>query len=320
MGNRLSGHRVVRGPLLGGLLLMVAPLGAEFALNFTPGNVGGGGGWGGGGGADGWADVECNGSTTGGGGSGWGGTGGGWGSGFRGCGNGYFLQETNSGYYHVIVGDPTTDFALEFYIGGTGNSASGGDFNNWRYPLSSNAGLTGNGSGDATRVHMRQLVKGVGMDQEFLKAQNATKPKITQTINNAGLTAQFSVDMTNSSYATRTTAGVMVNKQTLVVDGLPVGAADFDMGRDSQTSQVTAGQYSRGSGVGASYSYLYGGFNVTAVDWIRYCDPAQNTDHKCDLAGGTSLGSSRGGWGAGGASWGGGTSWGGGGSGGGFGW
>lgn len=300
--NIVSGHLLSRA-LLAPLLFIAMPLEleAEFALKFTPGNVGGGGGWGGGGGAGGWADVECNGSSTGGGGSGWGGAGGGWGGGFRGCGNGYFLQETISGYYHVIVGDPNTNFALEFYIGsGGGDSASGGDFNNWRYPLSANAGLTGNGSGDATRVHMRQLVKGVGMEQEFLKAKNATKPKITQGIDNEGLMSHFSIDMSNSSYTTKTTPGIIINRQTLQSAGLPVGAAEFDIDKNSQKSRVTAGQYSRNSGVGASYSYLYGGFDVYSVDWLRYCNPAQNSDHKCDLAGGSSVGSSRGGWGGGG--------------------
>lgn len=300
MSGRRVNLRLIWGSLPGVLLSISMPLGAEFALNFTPSSSSGGGGWGGGGGAGGWADVECNSSSTGGGGSGWGGSRGG-GSGFRGCGNGYFLQETTSGYYHVIVGDPTTDFALEFYIGSNGgDSASGGDFSNWRYPLSANASLTGNGGGDATRVHMRQLVKGNGMTQEYLKAKNANKPKITQDINDGGLSSQFAVDMTNSTYAVKTTAGTIINKQSLVAAGMPAGFADFDISKDGQRTRVTAGQYSRGSGIGASYSYLYGGFDVYSVNWIKYCVPSQNSDHKCDLAGGTSSGSSRGGWGGGG--------------------
>lgn len=288
---------------LTGLLLAASmPLGAEFAMNFKPiGSTSGGDGWGGGGGAGGWADVECNSSSSGGGSTGWGGGGGGWGGGFRGCGKGYFLQETSAGYYHVIVGDPATDFALEFFIGSDGgDSASGGDFSNWRYPLSSSASLTGNGGGDATRVHMRQIVKGEGLVQETLKAKNATKPKITQDINDGGFSSQFVVDMTNSTYANKNTAGTMVNKQTLVSPGMPAGVADFDVSKDGQHTRVTAGQFSRPSGVGASYSYLFGGFDVYSVNWIKYCDPAQNTDHNCDLAGGSSSGSSRGGWGGGG--------------------
>lgn len=305
MSGRHVTVRFLRNSLWVLMVAVAAPLEAEFALNFTPSASSGGGGWGGGGGAGGWADVECNSSSTGG--SGGTGGGGGWGggSGFRGCGTGYFLQETTSNYYHVIVGDPATDFALEFYIQSDGgDSASGGDFSNWRYPLSSSVSLSGNGTGDATRVHMRQLIQDGGMVQDTLKARNATKPRISQDINDGGLSSQFVVDMSNSNYSTRTTPGTIVNRQSLVAsDGMPAGFADFDISKDSQRSRVTAGQFSRSGGVGTSYSYLYGGFDLNSVKWISYCDPAQNPDHKCDLAGGTSSGSSRGGWGGGGGGW-----------------
>lgn len=288
---------------LSGLLLAVSmPLGAEFVLNFKPfGSSGsGGGGWGGGGTFGGFSNVECGSTSTGStGSSGWGGNPGG-SSGFslgHGCGSGYFLQEVHSdGTFHVIVGDPADDFALEWYIKGSSDLVTG-YLDNIDNPLGSNVSRTGNGAGNPTQVHFRQLIKDVSMDQETLKAKNALKPKITQHINEATLSSTFIADMTNSSYS-QMFAGTITNLETVLDGGKPFAAGSFDMSKDSGKSLITAGKYTHPGGEFKNYTYASGGFDVQKVKWIDFCDPKQNPDHKCNIS--NSSGSGNSGWSSGG--------------------
>jgi len=324
--------RIISTSATAALLLTSMPLNAEFELNFAPksssgsgsgGWGGGGGGWGGSfGGSSSFSNVECGSSSTGGGNTGYGGEnsgGGGFGGGFsmgRGCGTGYFLQEVSDGYFHVIVGDPVDDFAIEWYIRSSGTydtDLTTGYLDNIDDPLSSNVSNTGNGAGNPRNVHIRSLVRGDGLEQEFLKATNANKPKITQDIINTDMTSHFVADMTNSTYSDSSTVGTIINQQSVLDSNLPEGSAHFDMA-DFPSANVTAGLYSHNTGSGTgefkTYSYAKDGFEVYDVKWIDYCDPAQNPDHHCNIGGsngaggwgGSSDGGSdgTGGWGGGG--------------------
>lgn len=285
---------------------------AEFELNFTANGNGGGrdggswGGWGGGGdGAGGWSNVECSGGggSSGGdsGGGGWGGGGSGFFSLGRGCGSGYFLQEVGNGYFHVIVGDPSEDFVLEWYIrssGEYGTALSTGYLDNIDNPLGPNVSQTGNGAGNPRAVHMRAVIRDAGIEQEFIKPLNTRKPKISQQISDAGMTSTFSVDMTHLDYNTADGSATVVNRVTITDPTIPEGSANFDM-EDAPGVQITAGKYTHPGGEFKNYTYAEDGFDVYRTRWIDYCDPLQNTDHHCDI-GGTGGG---GGWGSGGGGW-----------------
>lgn len=286
---------------------------AEFALNFLPNGSSGSssGGWGGSGdGAGGWSNVECNKSSTGGGNTGWGGNNGG-SSSFslgHGCGTGYFLQEVGNGYFHVIVGDPKTGFALEWYIKSSGeyNTAlSTGYLDNIDNPLGPNVNQTGNGAGNPRTVHMRMLVSDNGMNQEFLKAKNDFKPKITQDINDSSIASHFVVDMSNLTYTQKDIPGTVINTVTIKGPNIPPASSVYDMSVDKQASLVTAGMYTHPGGEFKNYTYAKDSFDVYKVKWIDYCDPKQNPDLKCKI-GGTGGG---GGWGSGGGGWGSGGGW-----------
>lgn len=249
---------------------------AEFSLNFQPNpNV-----------VSSWANVSCEGGGMGGG----------------GCST-PFLQElvddNGTQYYHVIVGDVNSDFVLEFYIrnggccwwsggmggGGTPYSSSGGDAGNANEPLAAPS-ISGNGTGNPTRVYMRQIIQDGQVRQEFLKTQEAIKPRITQTIDNSASRLAFELDMSNGDYASFSTPAQFVNTMTL---GLTDGSGDFDMATDASQSNITAGQftYTAGGGHGGSaggYSYIDGGFDVYGIDWLSYCDPSQNPDHLCEFS------------------------------------
>lgn len=288
------------------------PAGAEFELNFLPNsritsNI---------------ANVHC---TTGsgdgvvpGGSGGWGGGGGG-GGGFQyyGCGSDYFIQEVVrdpelGSYYHLILGDPTTDdFAMEFYLAGDYNSDSGGNWHNAHDPLGDSQSVTGNGSGNPKRIYMKMINNdGPGFNQEFLKSRQAEKPVITQNIVDGPMRQDFTADMSNSSYDQSNITGDIVN--TLFFDDSPLSPGSmggFDMASGVDKGFVTAGRYrysNGGSGggsgwggdgsrdAGGHYTYEHGGFDVYAVDWLAYCIPEQNTDRFCEYGRG---GSGWGGWG-----------------------
>lgn len=207
-----------------------------------------------------------------------------------------FLQETvtisGTNYYHVIVGSPSSEFAMEYYIRQSGScngfvsSQSAGDCRNDSNVFSKTTGTT-TGSGSATAnpgsTAVRQILNTAEMDQEFLKDAETTKPSITQDLSASEITAHFSLDMRNSNYSTNTTAGAIENTLTLSTPGLG-DAGDFDMATDAQDSVVTGGRYTwtSGSGNGSSYgtyTYFGGGFNAYNVDWAKFRDDAENASH-----------------------------------------
>ncbi|MFZ5594637.1 MAG: hypothetical protein ACOY4D_10370 [Pseudomonadota bacterium] len=238
-----------------------------------------------------------------------------------------FLQEIVSDgtydYFHVITGlNGASSFAQEVFIriqpgsncintecsysgGRQGDSGSGmGGFtsntsgNGWD-PLRSDQTFTGNGTGDPTRMIMRQVLNdsGSGLTQEFLKSSYALKPKITQNITSTGMTAQFILDMSNSDYLATTTAdnnkaGLMTNSLTLTGSNAPT-QGNFDATAtveslttiNAPTPNITGGIYTYAPGTGWSgstfnkgtYSYAQSGnANVTTLDWNTFRDPSDN--------------------------------------------
>ncbi len=268
--------------------LLASQAKGEFSLNFSSGdNV-----------VSSWANQSCSDGGM------MGGMGGGCSSPFR----QELVNDNGTEYYHVIVGDENSDFALEFYMrtggccwwgggggmmggGSTPYSSSDGDtsdrFANAYEPLAG-PDTSGNGTGNPNRVYMRQITRDSQMDQEFLKAKEAMKPHIVQNISDGSTHLGFDVDMSNSDYTTFAAPAQFSNTMTLSrADGI----GDFDMTTDAPQANITAAQfsYNEGSGHGGSagdYSYAADGFDVYGVDWSSYCDPSQNSDHDCSFGGG----------------------------------
>lgn len=232
-----------------------------------------------------------------------------------------FLQELvevgGVKYYHVIVGDGLADqgFAQEAYIrvgsgqpfaDGHESSSSRGrgfkDSSDWRScaegkavsdacangwdPLRNAASaFTGNGTANPERVIMRQVLKDGGLVDTFEKTSFALKPKLTQTLTTPGLSAVFSLDMSNSDYKASTTAdnatrGIMINTLRLINPQIPAGAGDFGgVGATAQTqnSVVTGGLFTWEPGADADFgfsngTYTYDGdkFDVNAMNWKEF--------------------------------------------------
>lgn len=202
-----------------------------------------------------------------------------------------FLQEIvrgadNRNYYHVIVGDPDSGFAQEVFImasgrswqGGTGSASGGIAFTaNSQNPLA-NAAVSGNATGNPTRVVMQQIIDDGGTRQEFLKSEFLFKPLITHTLDSAGVHMEFTADMRRLSLADMTTAAAVTNR--IVFDDQAAG--NFDLAFDAPQSHVTAGQYlwKPGSGPGqsgGSWQYQDGSaFDPTLVDWIFFRHAEEN--------------------------------------------
>lgn len=239
-----------------------------------------------------------------------------------GCGTDRFVQElvNDNGrqYYHVILQDQTQDFAMEFYIRSAGccwfsgggmmggadapYSASNGDPDNRLanafQPL---AGTTtsGNGTGNPSRIYMRQINNDAGMTQTFDKPLESRKPRINQRISDGTTELRFELDMGNGDYTDFTSPASFVNTLTL---NLPDGRGDFAMHRDAPQGHITAGlyRYLPGNGFGASngrYDYADQGLDVFSTDWLSYCDPAQNPDNQCQFSPGGGGGGMMGGMG-----------------------
>ncbi len=174
-------------------------------------------------------------------------------------------------------------------------SSSYGNINdrlaNARQPLSE-ATNSGNGTGNPGRVYMRQINSDEQMYQEFIKASEAMKPRIVQSISDGSTQLNFDLDMSNSDYNAFSMPAYFTN--TLMLNE-PGGIGDFDMETDALQSNISAGQftYTEGSGDGGSagdYSYIEGGFDPYSIDWLSYCDPGQNLDHNCNFSSGGGMG------------------------------
>lgn len=184
-------------------------------------------------------------------------------------------------YYHLVVGDPNSDFVQETFIhrgfGGFPNgqvgSASVGGQGNASDPLGS---LSGTGSGTPTRVMVKQVVKDTDLVMTFTKGSLDKKPIITQELNSANIRVFTDLDMSNSGYSDATTAGIMTNIVELKTNQ-PGQQGDFDMAKDKQNSVVTAGRYTytNGTGPGGSggtYNYADGDANPSGVSWESFVE------------------------------------------------
>ncbi len=144
-----------------------------------------------------------------------------------------YLVETwgsgDTGYWHMIIGDPAQGWAQEVYIHGPGqnvNSTQGGirspsdGSNAGRFqPLlheDEGSGVTGNGTGNPNKIAIRLFVDdtdadGSRMQLDFVKGnfdkvgaytKFEYKPKITQTLTMPGvMKTEFEIDMSNIKYS-----------------------------------------------------------------------------------------------------------------------
>jgi len=217
--------------------------------------------------------------------------------------------DTGKTYLHIIMGSLADGFIQEVYIETTGGSncyggygippnngqacvpsgAFGGDnggtgspnfkVGNARNPLNNDAGFTGNGSANPTKVIMRQLISDGEISMEFLKDKFERKPVIAQTLNTPGISALNVIDMRNSTYSDMNTPGVVTNTMQLIGPDQPNDSAQFNLITDAQRPSITAGRYTYtpGTGPGGSEgSYDYFGtnnnFDQSAVKWESYFD------------------------------------------------
>jgi hypothetical protein len=204
------------------------------------------------------------------------------------AGNGFQTLETVTdpstglSYYHMIVGTPADGFMQETFVQtgaiaapmfvGCGGNTCSTNLNNMD-PLGITGSYnTGNAETNPTGVIIREFMSDGEISSEFLKDQYARKPMITEMISATDANAFFQTDMRNSTYSDMNTPGTMVS--TFSLPGSSFG--DFDMSRDAQITNVTAGRYTytNGSGPGGSkgtYNYFEG--NATfAPDWSIYMD------------------------------------------------
>lgn len=226
------------------------------------------------------------------------------------------LQETvrinGLDYFHVVVKDPRADFSTEYYIrygfiefdGNTFSDSGGaacfpGPFtrdvaacaqaNNARNPLSSDYKISGNGAGVPDRVEMRQVNNDAanGFAQEFLKNKLATKPIITQSIDNTAFTQRYVMDMSGIDYNTDSVPGLMTSTMNFKGGTAGQSIPNFDYARFSQNigstskDSLTAGRYTflrfPFLEPGGTYTYFDGSKDpVLNQNWASFRDPTSN--------------------------------------------
>lgn len=227
-------------------------------------------------------------------------------------------------YYHVIVGNGAGEFGIEYFIrtnssgcwfgctgarvtagmGGMGGaaplSASSGNQNNYADPL--NRANSGTGRPDQTAIFMFNRTS--EMTQEFLKATENRKPKITQSVNVAETRINFIMDMSAIAYNTMNTPGKLSLTQQVIGQDFPAqqrnpetgallpnsGNFDVSQGGAGARPTITGGRYTYSAGGGdggslGSYTYFADRFDPYNVNWAQYCDPAQNPTTNCTTFG-----------------------------------
>lgn len=192
-----------------------------------------------------------------------------------------FFEETittanGNMYYHVIVGDPDSDFAQEYYIqagwgawleyGNFPKTASDGGLNGgidatptwmaaeFASPLDNTLG--GNGTGAPEKVTFRQIVRSPGFEQEMLKSKLAYKPVIVQTVDDDEMDSDFSVDMSNIDYNDDTTTGEIINTMTIIDKDTGYVWTDFDMHK-APKSYTSNAKYTVSGGTGVAQLQWY---------------------------------------------------------------
>lgn len=220
-------------------------------------------------------------------------------------------------YYHVLIGDKDqpdapTSFSQEYYVAVAGGAewfagypqnVSAGNFNGgydatpfsttWSKPfvnpladtdISANNIGAGSGSGRPDRVVFNQVIRGPGFSETITKANVDNKPKITQTINEAGISSNFVLDMSTLNYygaASLVTGAPLTN--TLQVTDMQTGEilVNFDNITSSQRPNINAGKYiyNSGSGPGGSngtYTYETATYAIHETKWINFWDENVN--------------------------------------------
>lgn len=219
-----------------------------------------------------------------------------------------FLQEMVNAdgvsYFHIIIGLPTDKFVQEVFIraggtncfgfacsastgtsgGGTGTFGSGSSGNGWN-PLGTPSSGSGNGTGDPTRSIMKQVIDTPDMKQTFTKEKFANKPKITQDVITPEAVFHFSLDMSNSTYASSATPGVMVITANFTDPEL-AAKANFNSATDLQNVIISGGRFTFsqpsstwfGGSTTGTFTHAGGGsgFNPATTDWQAFRDTSQN--------------------------------------------
>lgn len=238
-------------------------------------------------------------------------------------------------YFHTLVGDPATGFAIESYTRAAGLNAqntidnAGGAFSpdgggnersvigttvatdltflenslNMSNPLAVNNQLgqnnyqvSGTGSMNPNYTVFRMVLTDPagGMSMEVYKPFLDKKPRISQTVEDGGMTSVFVADERALSYSDSSTPAPVVNNLVINDPGLPTaGAADFEMAL-AQVPDVTAGRFTYTPGTGwnnptlgwdvagstfgqGTYTYVDGqGFNPLTFNWSTVFNYADN--------------------------------------------
>ena len=189
-----------------------------------------------------------------------------------------FLQEVvmidGIRYYHMIIGDPLSDFAQETYIQARDCCyQASGNYDPFPRSASNSRGGTanGSGSGNPNRVVMSNMVRDAELTQLFLKDSLLFKPVITQSVANAEVRMDFQVDMSALDYDTIDTPGIVSNQFRLLRDNFE-DKGDYDNAiipsffsdKSLVNQTVNGGQYIYTTGPdqggsGGVYTYWDGG-------------------------------------------------------------
>ena len=226
--------------------------------------------------------------------------------------SGSMIQERVSidgvSYWHQIFDDPGRGFFLEVFIkangsrgsagfvpaiaegicgggmggmGGGGMGGMGGGDCNGAHPLDP---LYGASSGNPSSVMMRQVVSDGEMTMEVNKPLLGMKHRITQTLNDGKMTANFILDATMIAINETDIKAEITN--TLQLEGVFDIAGDgrWDIVIDGQKVDYSAGQwrYTPGNcadcfdGGGGTYDYGDGGsFDQYNAPWESFFNPSQ---------------------------------------------
>lgn len=221
-------------------------------------------------------------------------------------------------YYHTLIGEKDTlnnpvEFSQESYVAVSGgpnwfgndflaNSSAGG-FNGgydatpfsttWSKPFISPLADTdisvmdrgaGSGSARPDRTVFNQIIRGPGFEERITKASLNGKPKITQIVNEAGISSNFTIDMSALNYygaASLTTGAPLTN--TLMVTDTQTGEilVDFDNITSSQRPNINAGKYIYNFGNGfdgsnGTYTYETATYAIHETKWINFWDKNVN--------------------------------------------
>lgn len=186
-------------------------------------------------------------------------------------------------YFHILVGDPATGFAVESYTRAAGLNASngipdsGGPFSpdgggNARSVIGTTAAtdqtflqnslnmsnslgnylVSGTGSMNPSYTVFRMVLNDPagGMSMDVSKPFLDKKPIISQTIQDGTLTSVFVADERAISYGDSSTAAPVVNNLVINDPNIPTpGAADFEMAL-AQVTDITAGRFTYTPGTG----------------------------------------------------------------------